>query len=157
MFESNCVGNEFKILVTDCRCWRPILYIEKITNITEMSSTWWFCHQHVESVAMLKSLTQRCHQHHCHLMAELAITFHDNQWDVCFFTADRNGYFVYNIKKLEWIPLNSTFIHRFYRVFLTPITWNDVRLWCYLKTDCIIEFHLVDSPHLAPEIQILLV
>ena len=35
MLETKCIGDKFEMLVTDSRCWWPIYYIEKITNITE--------------------------------------------------------------------------------------------------------------------------
>jgi len=46
--------------------------------------------------------------------------------------------------------------------FLQQIFWprsrgNDVIWWCFFKTDCTIEFYVLDLPHLATEIQILLV
>ena len=35
MLETKCVGDKSMMMVTDSRCWWPISYIEKITNITK--------------------------------------------------------------------------------------------------------------------------
>ena len=35
MLETKCVGDKFKMLMTDSRCWWPIYYSDKITNKTK--------------------------------------------------------------------------------------------------------------------------
>ena len=35
ILETKCVGDNFVILVTDFRCWWPIYYIKKVTDITQ--------------------------------------------------------------------------------------------------------------------------
>ena len=49
MLETKCVGDKFKILVTDLIQWK--------NDQRKKSPTWWFCHQHLKSVTIIKSPT----------------------------------------------------------------------------------------------------
>ena len=58
MLETKSVGDNFEILVTDLRCWWPILYIEKATNMTNNVTK-------ISKLSATDFVSNIRHQHRC--------------------------------------------------------------------------------------------